>query len=248
MCRVATGTCDAAETCDGIADACPVDVLAPAGTVCRAANGVCDVTETCSGSTRDCPSDTRLPDGSTCPALGCATSGICQAGICAVSTQNDADGDGVCDTVDNCLTSSNPGQANSDGDGLGDACDNCAADFNPCQEDANGNGIGDVCDVASVGEPPASDGVQLGAPWPNPVTGALGYSISLPRAGHVRVEVYGVGGRLVRTLLDRELPGGHHDFTWDARGERAARLASGVYHLRLTAAGVQRSRKFTLIR
>jgi len=38
-------------------------------------------------------------------------------------TPNDADGDGINDTADNCPLIYNPGQADSDGDGIGDACD-----------------------------------------------------------------------------------------------------------------------------
>lgn len=41
--------------------------------------------------------------------------------------QPDADGDGVPDDSDNCVTFSNPNQIDTDGDGIGNACD---ADFN----------------------------------------------------------------------------------------------------------------------
>jgi len=37
----------------------------------------------------------------------------------------DLDGDGVCNTVDNCLSTYNPTQIDVDGDGRGDICDPC---------------------------------------------------------------------------------------------------------------------------
>lgn len=46
----------------------------------------------------------------------------------------DSDGDGTCDSTDNCPTIANPDQADGDGDGVGDACDQCPVDFGvpPC--------------------------------------------------------------------------------------------------------------------
>jgi len=43
----------------------------------------------------------------------------------------DADGDGVPDSSDNCVSVANPDQADADADGKGDACDACPADANP---------------------------------------------------------------------------------------------------------------------
>jgi subtilisin len=59
---------------------------------------------------------------------------------------DDADDDGVCDDVDNCLLTANPGQEDTDGDGVGDACDNCVSTANADQLDSDSDGIGDVCD------------------------------------------------------------------------------------------------------
>ena len=59
---------------------------------------------------------------------------------------DDADGDGVCDDIDNCLLTANPGQEDVDGDGIGDACDNCVTTANPGQLDSDSDGIGDACD------------------------------------------------------------------------------------------------------
>ncbi len=58
----------------------------------------------------------------------------------------DSDGDGVCDTDDNCPYTYNPGQEDMDNDGVGDVCDNCVSTYNPGQEDMDGDGYGDACD------------------------------------------------------------------------------------------------------
>lgn len=56
--------------------------------------------------------------------------------ICSTSTNNDIDGDGVPDDIDNCKFIKNPGQDDADKDGIGDACDACPQDSNeggkPC--------------------------------------------------------------------------------------------------------------------
>jgi Ca2+-binding RTX toxin-like protein len=73
----------------------------------------------------------------------------------------DADGDGIRDSVDNCIMTSNAGQEDSDGDGVGDACqmepdsdeddvpdltDNCPDVANKEQTDSDENGVGDACE------------------------------------------------------------------------------------------------------
>lgn len=59
---------------------------------------------------------------------------------------DDADGDGICDLLDNCPETANPGQEDSDGDGFGDVCDNCPETANAGQEDSDGDGLGNACD------------------------------------------------------------------------------------------------------
>jgi hypothetical protein len=71
---------------------------------------------------------------------------------------NDDDGDGVDDAVDNCPRVDNPSQSDYDNNGIGWACDdydhdgkdnlhdNCPTVANHYQEDADGDGEGDACD------------------------------------------------------------------------------------------------------
>jgi YqxM protein len=78
----------------------------------------------------------------------------------------DADGDGVCDVVDNCVNTPNPDQADSDGDGVGDACDDCPTDPNKTEPgvcgcgtpdtDSDGDGVAD-CDDLCPDDPDKTD-------------------------------------------------------------------------------------------
>ncbi|MEQ1802478.1 MAG: thrombospondin type 3 repeat-containing protein [Gammaproteobacteria bacterium] len=60
---------------------------------------------------------------------------------------NDSDGDGVLNAVDNCPLAANPGQQDGDGDGVGNACDNCVERSNANQRDTNVDGYGNICDA-----------------------------------------------------------------------------------------------------
>jgi len=68
---------------------------------------------------------------------------------------DDADGDGVRNSDDNCPDRENANQDNEDGDAFGDACDNCPP-FVSDGADGDGDGVGDLCDPA-----PAKAGDQL---------------------------------------------------------------------------------------
>ncbi len=50
VCRVAVGTCDIPEVCDGVNDACPADLRAPNTFECRPKAGDCDVAEAATAS------------------------------------------------------------------------------------------------------------------------------------------------------------------------------------------------------
>jgi hypothetical protein len=78
--------------------------------------------------------------------------------VCPGDPLDDPDGDGVCQSGDNCAAP-NPMQEDADGDGTGDACetdddadgrldgaDNCRTVPNPTQADKDRDGDGDACD------------------------------------------------------------------------------------------------------
>ncbi|MBK9146303.1 MAG: proprotein convertase P-domain-containing protein [Flavobacteriales bacterium] len=84
-------------------------------------------------------------NGPAMPGTGCNDGNPCTTGdtwnascSCVGTPLSDSDGDGVCDLIDNCVSTPNAGQADGDGDSVGDACDTCPTL-------ANGN-PGDACD------------------------------------------------------------------------------------------------------
>jgi len=60
--------------------------------------------------------------------------------------EEDSDGDGMINSLDNCPTTANADQLDTDGDGVGDACDNCINTSNTNQLDTDGDGTGNACD------------------------------------------------------------------------------------------------------
>lgn len=94
--------------------------------------------------------------------------------------------------------------------------------------------------------PPAADVVMTISPNPfNPVT-RIEYT--LREYATVRMAVYDVAGRLVRSLVDEGQSPGIHAATWDGRDARGSSLASGIYFVRLEAGHQTLVRKAVLTR
>jgi hypothetical protein len=93
-------------------------------------------------------------------------------------------------------------------------------------------GAGDVA--------PTSRPAALHPGQPNPFTRSTLLRYDVPAGGRpVRVDVFDVAGRRVRTLVDAFQPGGGHSVRWDGRDSTGRTVASGVYLVRL-AAGADR--------
>jgi hypothetical protein len=83
---------------------------------------------------------------------------------------------------------------------------------------------------------------------PNPFNPQTKITCDLAREGQVRLEVYDVQGRLVRTLVDSARDVGRHTETRNGADDSGGRVASGVYLARLTAGGVTGMMKMMLLK
>lgn len=83
---------------------------------------------------------------------------------------------------------------------------------------------------------------------PNPFNPSTTISFALPEAEVVTLRVYDVRGRLVRTLADGSFEAGAHSVEWNGTDGGNSPVASGVYFYRLTAGGVDQTRKMLLMK
>ena len=100
--------------------------------------------------------------------------------------------------------------------------------------------FGPVVDVVDAALPTRP---MLFANRPNPFTARTSISFSLPARGPARLALFDVGGRWVKTLVDRELDAGPHSVSLGGEG-----LSSGVYFYRLDAGGVSDTKRLTVVR
>lgn len=104
--------------------------------------------------------------------------------------------------------------------------------------------VGD--DLASG--PPAAPAGRLHPAMPNPFNPRTTVRFDLDRGGQVRLEVFDLEGRHVRTLVSGNLAAGRHEATWDGRGGDGLAVASGVYLFQLRGSDFAETRQVTLIK
>jgi flagellar hook assembly protein FlgD len=83
---------------------------------------------------------------------------------------------------------------------------------------------------------------------PNPFRTTVGVRYHLPAGSKVRLAVYDVAGRRVRTLVDNERGPGWQSESWDGEDERGNEVPSGIYFTILEAGSAKVSRKCVLVR
>lgn len=83
---------------------------------------------------------------------------------------------------------------------------------------------------------------------PNPFNPQTTIQYSLARQGKVEIKIYDVAGRLVETLANEAQIAGQHSVVWKGNDRRGSPVASGIYFVRLNAAGEVFTRKMVLLK
>lgn len=71
---------------------------------------------------------------------------------------------------------------------------------------------------------------------------------SLPGASHVRLDIYDLTGRRVRTLVNDNLTAGKHEIYWDGRDQKGLATSKGVYFISLTTYDAKLVQKAVILR
>ncbi|MBK7257158.1 MAG: T9SS type A sorting domain-containing protein [Ignavibacteriae bacterium] len=98
----------------------------------------------------------------------------------------------------------------------------------------------------------ATDGMPtefgLNQNYPNPFNPTTSISFSMPKDGHVLLQVYDVTGALVKTLVDQTMRAGNMQAAWDGTNLSGNKVASGVYLYRMAAGDFVAAKKMVLMK
>jgi len=105
-----------------------------------------------------------------------------------------------------------------------------------------------ITDVPAGSALPGSIVVDLLPNFPNPFNPVTELRYQLSRTVHARLAVYDLQGNRVRLLVDQQVPAGEHQIRWDGQDQTGHAMPSGVYVVRLSAAGGVSAQKIVLAR
>jgi len=89
---------------------------------------------------------------------------------------------------------------------------------------------------------------ELNANIPNPFNPSTTIKYDLAQAVEVKLEIFDMLGRRVRTLVDQRQQAGRYAMTWDGRNEQGESVASGTFIYQLRAGSFVQARKMALVR
>ena len=126
---------------------------------------------------------------------------------------------------------------------LADSTVPCLVEFHAIGPPASGGWFLDDLGIGAIPAPtvsvpgtptPAPSHFHLAQNNPNPFTSTTTIGFDVPNdAGHVRLDVYDIAGRKVRTLQDGQLSPGRHVRIWNGRHESGGAAPAGIYFYRL---------------
>jgi hypothetical protein len=89
---------------------------------------------------------------------------------------------------------------------------------------------------------------NLSQNYPNPFNARTEISFSLAAPGEVKLEIFDISGRLVKTLVNNRLEKGHHVIVWDGLNDQNEGVSTGIYFYKLSTGERSISKQMTLLK
>ena len=84
--------------------------------------------------------------------------------------------------------------------------------------------------------------------YPNPFNPVTNIRYDIPENAHVRMVIYDILGRHVRTLVNRDHDPGFYDVLWDGRNDLGEQISSGVYFYQIKAGNFNKNAKMIVVK
>ncbi len=96
---------------------------------------------------------------------------------------------------------------------------------------------------------PMPSNYRLGTNYPNPFNAATMFWFDVYEPGHFTIDVIDMNGRIVKSIVSKDLAEGRHRFVWEGFSDNGWLVPSGVYFLRAkNSSGEEFTRKITLMK
>ena len=84
--------------------------------------------------------------------------------------------------------------------------------------------------------------------YPNPFNPSTIIAYGLPKADHVKITVYDIMGKEVRTLVNERQNGGRYKIKWNGKDNSGLNVSSGMYIYKIDAGTFQMAKKMILVK
>jgi len=109
-------------------------------------------------------------------------------------------------------------------------------------------GVNVPAGIKEVGAGAVPESYMLEQNYPNPFNAGTVIRFAQPVDGDVRIDVYNILGRKVKTLVNEFRSAGTHQADWDGRSDDGVEVATGVYFYRITTDKFSSTRKMVLLK
>ena len=92
---------------------------------------------------------------------------------------------------------------------------------------------------------------ELGQNYPNPFNASTTISYTLPEMDgtcSLRLDIFDIQGRLIRTLVNGTAASGSHQLLWNGANEQGEQVPSGIYFYRLQAGAFQEIKRMVMLK